>query len=68
MCERIGAEPLICINTGLLNGTCGVSIPYKLTEEQYLQEALDWMEYCNGSVQTVWAPLAPLTATRNLIM
>jgi alpha-N-arabinofuranosidase len=54
MCERIGAEPLICINTGLLNGTCGVSIPYKLTEEQYLQEALDWMEYCNGSVQTVW--------------
>ncbi|MBP8605552.1 MAG: family 43 glycosylhydrolase [Phycisphaerae bacterium] len=54
MCRRIGAEPLICVNTGLLNGTCGVAIPYKLTEEQYLQDVLDWMEYCNGSVDTPW--------------
>jgi alpha-N-arabinofuranosidase len=54
MCERIGAEPLICINTGLLTGTCGVAIPYRLTEEQYVQDALDWMEYCNGDVTTHW--------------
>ena len=54
MCEQIGAEPLICINTGLLNGTCGVAIPSKLTPEQYLQDALDWMEYCNGSTSTTW--------------
>lgn len=54
MCERIGAEPLICINTGLLTGTCGVAIPYRLTEEQYVQDALDWMEYCNGDVTTYW--------------
>jgi alpha-L-arabinofuranosidase len=54
MCERIGAEPLICFNTGLLTGTCGVAIPYRLSEEQYVQDALDWMEYCNGSVETTW--------------
>lgn len=54
MCEAIDAEPLICINTGLLNGTCGVSIPFKLTPEEYLQDALDWMEYCNGDAQTTY--------------
>lgn len=54
MCEAMGTEPLICINTGLLNGTCGVAIPYKLTEQQYLQDALDWMEYCNGDANTTW--------------
>jgi len=54
MCERIDAEPLICINTGLLTGTCGVAIPYRLSEEQYVQDALDWMEYCNGDVTTYW--------------
>ena len=52
MCEEIGAEPLIVINTGLLNSTCGVPIPNKLSPEQYLQDALDWMEYCNGDKDT----------------
>lgn len=54
MCERLGTEPLICINTGLLTGTCGVATPYRLTEEQYVQDALDWMEYCNGDASTTW--------------
>lgn len=54
MCEAIGAEPLLVINTGLLNGTCGVGIPYKLTPEQYLQDALDWIEYCNGPADSPW--------------
>lgn len=57
MCEAIGAEPLICINTGLLTGTCGVAIPYLLTEQEYLQDALDWMEYCNGDTGTTWGAL-----------
>lgn len=52
MCEAIGAEPLIVVNTGLLNGTCGVSIPYKMTEAEYLQDVEDWMEYCNGDAGT----------------
>jgi alpha-N-arabinofuranosidase len=57
MCERIGAEPLICINTGVLNSACGAPAQWKLvpdTPETYLQYALDWMEYCNGDAQTTY--------------
>ncbi|MBN2064536.1 MAG: DUF1080 domain-containing protein [Sedimentisphaerales bacterium] len=54
MCEMYDIEPLLVINIGILNMTCGVSIPYKLTPEQYMQDALDWMEYCNGDITTTW--------------
>jgi alpha-N-arabinofuranosidase len=55
MCEQIGAEPLICINTGVLGSACGVPAQWKLspdTQENYIQDALDWMEYCNGDAAT----------------
>lgn len=52
MCENLGIEPLIVVNTGVLDATCGVQIPFKLQPEQYLQDALDWMEYCNGDPDT----------------
>ena len=58
MCEDIGAEPLICINTGILNSACGAPAQWKLspdTQANYIQDALDWMEYCNGdAVTTTW--------------
>jgi alpha-N-arabinofuranosidase len=58
MCELIGAEPLIVVNSGVLNTTCGVGISVKLSPEQYLQDALEWMEYCNGDADTtVWGAL-----------
>ena len=57
MCKEVGAEPLIVINTGILNTTCGVGIPIKLSPEQYLQDALDWMEYCNGDATTTWGAI-----------
>ncbi len=38
-CGLLGAAPYICLNMG--TGT--------------LQEALDWVEYCNGTVGTYWA-------------
>lgn len=58
MCEKIGAEPIIVVNTGILNATCGVQITVKLEPEQYLQDALDWMEYCNGDPDTtIWGAL-----------
>ncbi len=38
LCRLLGAEPLICVNAG--DGTP--------------QEAADWVEYCNGSVDTRW--------------
>jgi alpha-N-arabinofuranosidase len=52
MCEKTGTEPLIVINTGLLDATCGVPITNKLTPDEYLKDALDWMEYCNGDKDT----------------
>ena len=42
-CEAVGCEPMICINVG--DGTP--------------QEAADWVEYCNGSVDT---PMGKLRA------
>lgn len=38
-CEKVGTEPYICINTGL--GT--------------IEEARQWVEYCNESRDTYWA-------------
>ena len=52
MCEKIGSEPLIVINSGVLSTTCGVPITEKLSADEYLQDALDWMEYCNGDKDT----------------
>ena len=57
MCELIDSEPILVVNSGVLDATCGVAIPYKLSDEQYLQDALDWMEYCNGDVSTTWGAL-----------
>jgi len=54
MCEMTGAEPLIAINSGVLNTTCGAPITEKLEPAQYLQDVLDWMEYCNGDITTTW--------------
>jgi len=54
MCRLTGAEPLIVINTGVLNTTCGAAITKKLPDVEYLQDALDWMEYCNGDTTTTW--------------
>jgi alpha-L-arabinofuranosidase len=54
MCHAIGAEPIIVVNTGILNSTCGVSIPNKKTASEYLQDAMDWVEYCNGPAYSNW--------------
>lgn len=39
--RKLGAEPYICINMG--TGT--------------MQDAADWVEYCNGTMNTYWANL-----------
>jgi alpha-N-arabinofuranosidase len=38
-CRKLGAEPYICVNMG--TGT--------------MQEAADWVEYCNATTDTYWA-------------
>jgi len=40
-CRKLGAEPYICVNMG--TGT--------------MQEAADWVEYCNATTDTEWANL-----------
>ncbi len=58
MCEMIGTEPLICINSGVLDYSCGAYPAYKhATDAEYLTDALDWMEYCNGDTNTTWGAI-----------
>ena len=59
MCQKIGSEPLLVINTGILDSACGGVAQFKLPSPQdYLPYALDWMEYCNGDAKTTkWGAL-----------
>lgn len=51
--EDLGAEPLFVVNMGMGHGWCE---PYTEIDE-YIQEALDAIEYCNGDVNTKWGAL-----------
>jgi len=46
LCRRVGAEPLIVINIGSHDD------PSK--RRQYLREACEWVEYCNGPPDSTW--------------
>ncbi len=46
MCRLVGAEPLIVINIGTHDS-------YE-NRFEYYQDALDWIEYCNGSASSAW--------------
>ncbi|MCL4204487.1 MAG: DUF1080 domain-containing protein [Pirellulaceae bacterium] len=48
MCRRVGAEPLIVINIGTPEWNRDV------LDNDFLQEALDWIEYCNGPADSKW--------------
>ncbi len=48
MCRKVGAEPLIVVNIG----TPSWVGPGR--EDAFLQELLDWIEYCNGAADTKW--------------
>lgn len=49
LCRDIGADPVIVLNIGHHDA------PERLDE--YIQEALDWVEYCNGDVSTPYGRL-----------
>lgn len=52
-CRKIGAEPQIVVPIGYHN-YAGYA-PDKDGKQDWLQRALDWMEYCNGdAVETEW--------------
>lgn len=53
LAEDIGAEPLFVVNIGL-----GHSWMEEYTQiDEYIQEALDALEYCNGDTTTTWGAL-----------
>jgi len=53
LAEDLGAEPLFVVNIGLGHGWCQ---DYQHIEE-YIQEALDALEYANGGVDTYWGAI-----------
>ena len=50
LCEDIGAEPLFCINVGMSHRE---NVPMDKMGE-YVQDALDAIEYANGSADSTW--------------
>jgi len=48
MCRRVGAEPLIVVNIGTQNWNADAET------HDYLQDVLDWIEYCNGPMDSTW--------------
>jgi len=48
MCRRVGAEPLIVVNIGTPQWNADANT------NDYLQEVLDWIEYCNGPAESKW--------------
>ena len=53
LCEDLGAEPLFCINVGMSHREV---IPMDQMG-QWVQDALDAVEYANGPTDTVWGGL-----------
>ena len=50
LCEELGAKPLFCINCGIAHKD---NIPMEQMNE-FVQDALDCIEYCNGPIDTKW--------------
>jgi alpha-N-arabinofuranosidase len=48
LCRRVGAEPLLVMNIGTPQWNEDAD------SHDFLQDALDWVEYCNGSADTKW--------------
>ncbi len=48
LCRKVGAEPLLVINIGTPQWNTDA------TTNDFLQDALDWIEYCNGPADSKW--------------
>jgi alpha-N-arabinofuranosidase len=51
MCRQVRAEPLIVVNIGTPEWNRGS------LDNDFLQEVLDWIEYCNGPADSKWGQL-----------
>ena len=50
ICEELGAKPLFCINAGMSHKE---NVPMDKMDE-FVQDALDCIEYCNGPADSKW--------------
>lgn len=66
LCEDLGAQPVPILNAGLsclIQGTRSVGTPSESTEigspefNQYVQDALDLVEFCKGDSTTTWGAI-----------
>jgi len=46
LCRRVGAEPILVINGGRHDPAT--------SREEYIREACEWVEYCNGPATSKW--------------
>lgn len=46
LCRRVGAEPLLVVNIGRHDA--------RTPRAQYIREACEWIEYCNGPPDSPW--------------
>ncbi len=53
LCEDLGAEPLFCVNVGMSHRE---NVPLDLMD-QWVQDALDAIEYANGPTNSLWGGL-----------
>lgn len=53
VCEDLGAEPLFVINVGMAHKN---AVPMEKMDE-FVQDALDAIEYCNGPADSKWGAL-----------
>lgn len=51
LCRKVGAEPMIVVNIGTAQWNVDADT------YDFLQDALDWMEYCNGPVDSKWGKI-----------
>ncbi|MBN1507820.1 MAG: DUF1080 domain-containing protein [Sedimentisphaerales bacterium] len=48
LCRLVGAEPLLVVNTGTTEWNVDAGT------HDFLQDVLDWIEYCNGPADSKW--------------
>lgn len=51
LCRKVGTEPILVINAGTPQWN------QDATSYDFLQDALDWIEYCNGPADSKWGAI-----------